>query len=68
MGAWGAGAAAFVAKLGKKIAERTGELRSSDFLRQRISIEIQRFNAVSVLGTLPSSRELEEIFYLVHAA
>ena len=56
LGSWGADAVEFIAKVGKRIAERSGETRSSDFLRQRISVEIQRFSAVYMLATLPSSR------------
>ena len=67
MGCWGGEAAAFIAKLGKMIIDRTNEPHALDYLRQRISIEIQRFNAVSILGTLPLSRELDEVFYLVRA-
>ena len=66
-GSWGAEAKDLVRQIGKKIAERSGERRSTDFLRQRISIEIQRGNSVSVFGTLPESRELEEVFYVVKA-
>ncbi|KAJ4431563.1 hypothetical protein ANN_20162, partial [Periplaneta americana] len=33
------------------------------FLRQRISVVIQRGNAISVMGTFPESKSLEEIFY-----
>ena len=54
LGSWGADAVEFIAKVVKRIAERSGGTRSSDFVRQRISVEIQRFNAVSILTTLLS--------------
>ena len=54
-----------ITKIGGRLAERTGELRSTDFLRQRISVEIQRHNSMCIFGTLPTSRGLDEIFYLV---
>jgi len=41
----------FLESLGRKIAERTQEPRASSFLRQRISVAIQRGNSASVQGT-----------------
>src|SRR5208337_5510036 len=61
-GAWGPAAKELISAIGNRIKERTGEPRSSEFLRQRISIELQRGNAASVLGSLPSTRGLEEVF------
>ena len=43
----------------------TGEKRSSFYLFQNISIAIQRGNASCVLGTIPHSEGLEEIFDFV---
>ena len=40
------------------------EKRSTSFLFQRLGIAVQRGNAASILGTLPSSSEIEEIYYL----
>jgi hypothetical protein len=51
LGTWGRDAWLFTELLGKRIAVVTREPRSTAFLRQRISIAIQRGNAVSVLGT-----------------
>ena len=65
LGSWGSDASLLISRIGKKITDRTGELRATDFLRQRISIDIQRGNAISILGTLPDSRELSDIFHLV---
>ena len=65
LGSWGADAVSLVSRIGKLLVERTGESRSPDFLRQRISIEIQRHNALCIFGTIPPSRGLDEIFYLV---
>ena len=45
--------------------EETGEKRSSFYLFQNISIAIQRGNASCVLGTMPHSEGLEEIFDFV---
>ena len=42
--------------------EETGERKSTFFLTQSISIALQRGNASCVLGTVPHSEGLEEIF------
>ena len=65
LGSWGPDASLLIARISKKITDRTGEKRAADFLRQRISIDIMRGSAISILGTLPDSRELDEVFYLV---
>jgi len=64
-GPWGPATKELVACIGRRLAEKTGEMRSTDFLRQRISVAIQRGNAVSVLGTHTAARGLEEIFYVL---
>ena len=51
--------------IGKKVMEETGEKRSSFYLFQNISIAIQRGNASCVLGTIPHSEGLDEIFEFV---
>ena len=57
-GAMGECSSNFVSVLGAKIAALTGDRRETSFLRQRISVAIQRGNAISVLGTFP--RELSK--------
>ena len=42
--------------------ETTGEKRSTFFLTQRISIALMRGNAACILGTVPPTEGLEEIF------
>lgn len=54
----------YIKELGRKIKEKTGEKRSSQYLFQRISMDIQRGNAASILGKLSSTGQLDEIFYL----
>ena len=54
MGTFGEDALALVQELGKRRRQITGEPRSRLFLTQRISIEIQRGNCISILATLPS--------------
>ena len=51
LGAYGASARSFISDLGSRITWTTGEHRSTLFLRQRLSMTMQRANACSVLGT-----------------
>ena len=64
-GPWGPGAKDLINEIGRRAFLRSGEPRTMNFLRQRISIEIQRGNAASVLGTFEYSRGLEEVFYIL---
>ena len=50
--------------VGKKICDLTGEKKSTSYLLQSVSIEIQRGNAASVMGTVYNDRRLEEIYNL----
>ena len=62
-GTWGKEADCTITAIGKKVANCSGETRSLDFLRQRISVELQRGNAASVLGTLKDYSCFEKIFF-----
>merc|ERR1712020_54115 len=64
-GSWGSESHKLVKEIGKKVMEETGEKRSSFYLFQNISIAIQRGNASCVLGTIPLSEGLDEIFEFV---
>jgi len=59
-GPWGPEAKSFVSHIGALLRSSSGEPRAADFLRQRVSLEIQRGNAISVLGTAPASTDLED--------
>jgi OTU-like cysteine protease len=48
---WGDSGKKFITILGSRMAAVSGDPRSTLFLRQRVSIAIQRGNALSVLGT-----------------
>ena len=61
-GAWGFEGHRILKEIGKKVMETTGEKRSTFFLSQRISIAIQRGNASCILGTVPPTEGLEEVF------
>ena len=52
MGSWGAGAKAFLSDVGSRVKQATGNPRALEFLRQRVSIEIQRGNAASGMSIL----------------
>ena len=54
MGVWGPKGYKFIKKAGKIISEKNKEKRSTSFLSQFISMEIQRRNCASVLGTVKS--------------
>ena len=63
-GALGESATAFLKKLGSRLAVSTGESRASQYLLQRLSVAVQRGNAASVMGTVGSSVQLDDLFYL----
>ena len=64
MGSWGQIGLKFVKDLGSRIADVTGEKRSTSFLFQSLGMAIQRGNAASVSGTIPNAKSLHELFYL----
>ena len=61
---WGFHGLKFIQEVGKQIAAESGESRSTIFLMQSIGIAIQRGNAASVVGTVPKSKLLDEVYYL----
>lgn len=64
LGGWGKIALRLVKQIGTKIASVSGDNRSTQYLIQRISIALQRGNAASMLGSLPSGQKLDEVFLL----
>ena len=64
MGSWGADAKACHTEVGTRVKQATGNVRSMEFLRQRVSMEIQRGNAAAVMGTVESSKEWDGLFLL----
>ena len=64
-GPYAADSLQFIREVGKRLAEKTGETRSASFLLQGISIAVQRANSLCVLGTIPPSKNLSEVFYLL---
>lgn len=63
VGPWGAEARLFTAELKPLLKNATGDPRSIQYFVQRISLAIQRGNAASILGTMPTQM-LEEYFFL----
>ena len=64
-GSWGTEGRKLVKAIGRKVMEVTGEKRSTFFLFQRISMAIQRGNASMIVGTVPRSEGLNEIFEFI---
>ena len=54
----------FMKNLGSRITEATGEKRARSFLFQSLSMNLQRGNALCVMGTVAHHRQLEEIYNL----
>ena len=52
----------FIKNVGRLIKERIKDKISSSFLFQVISMEVQRGNCASVLGTVESPKLLQELF------
>ena len=65
MGSWSGDAIHFFNTLSRKITLKSNEPRSKSFLKQRISMAIQRGNAAAVMGTFRSCDKMDEIFYLL---
>ena len=57
LGAWGVECQQFVSELGRRITIITDDARETSYLRQRLSIAVQRGNAIACRGTM--SHELD---------
>jgi len=65
-GSWGPEAKKLIKDIGFRTRGITQEPKSTAYLTQRISIELQRGNAACILQTLPLSEDnLDEIFYVI---
>jgi len=51
----------FLNDLGRRITQSTGDHHESAFLFQRLSVLIQRYNAVAVLGTFAHTTPEDEM-------
>ena len=54
----------FMKDLESRITEATGEKHARSFLFQSLSMNLQRGNALCVMGTVAHHRKLEEIYHL----
>jgi len=50
--------------LGQRITATAAESRSFQFLMQRVIVVAQRVNAAYIVGAIPSSVDLDDLFYL----
>ena len=64
LGSWAPMGLKFIKDIGSRMTDATGEKRSTSHLFQSIGIAVQRGNAASVIGTLPSTKKMDEIFDL----
>ena len=64
MGSWAPNSLKFLKNLGSRITESTGEKRARSFLFQSLSMNLQRGNALCVMGTVAHHRKLREIYHL----
>ena len=58
-GTYGTAAMTFLNELGRRMTVVSGDLREKSFLFQRLSVALQRFNAVCVLDTFGSALDAE---------
>ena len=65
MGPWCEEGKELIEKLGSMLIKKTGDPKSKKYLKERISMAIQRGNAASILNTLPENKGLDEVFCLV---
>lgn len=64
LGSWGSQGLKLIQDIGSYVIRETGEPRSTAFLLQAMSMAVQRGNAVSVIGTVPGAKSLDEVFYM----
>ena len=63
-GPWSSESVVLLNKIGSELLRITGEPKSRHYLFQRVSLAIQRGNAVCVTSCIPKSAPMEEIFYV----
>ena len=61
-GVWGGEAREFARQIGQRITQLTGEVKATQFLCQRISIEVARGTAALLMEGLPQGEDLHELF------
>ena len=63
-GGWGHSSLKFVQEIGERITLASGDKQATFKVLQNISMEEQRGNIASILGTLPSPKSFSQLFYL----
>ena len=63
-GAFGPNGLSLLTDIGKRIVRATGERQATAFLFQSLSMAVQRGNSASILGTVPVSEKLDELYYM----
>ena len=58
LGPWGPEAISFVSKMIRRLSTATGDPRSTAFLRQKISLAVQRENAACMTQLLPAGTHM----------
>ena len=66
LGVWGPAGYKFIKELGRMTCEKTMEKRSTSFIMQSISMEVQRSNVACIIATVDSPKLLNELFELFH--
>ena len=64
MGAWGHSSLKFVQEIGERMTLASGDKQATFKLLQNITMELQRGNIASIIGTLPSPKSFNQLFYL----
>ena len=64
MGAWGHSSLKFVQEIGERMTLASGDNQATYKLLQNITMELQRGNIASIIGTLPSPKSFNQLFYL----
>ena len=62
LGSWGQEALKFIKEVGSRIAQLTGEKKSTYYLFQSLDMAYQRGNSITV--TVPDVKKLDAIYYL----
>ena len=57
LGAVNSSGASFIDEIGRRTGLITGDVRETTFLWQRLSVAVQRFNAVCLLGTFEALQD-----------
>jgi len=64
LGAWGSCARSLVRQISPWVMEQSGDNRATQFLIQKVAIDVQRGNAASVMATISSTQDWAEFAFL----